>query len=93
MDSFLAFVQLQTDLLQGFQEQKGGTSIALVEPGCGGSGVREFGFSSEGSDLLIVDNARKGDIQGNARVSDVRSPGGDSLRQTPPVIIHSDAYK
>jgi hypothetical protein len=38
--------------------------------------VKEFGFSFEGSDLLTVDNACNGDIEGNASVSDVRSPGG-----------------
>jgi hypothetical protein len=44
--------------------------------------VKEFGFSSEGLDLLTADNALKGDIEGNASVSDMRSPGGDSYHHT-----------
>jgi hypothetical protein len=76
MDSFLASVQLQTNLLQGFKKQKGGMSTALVELNCGSSGVKELGFSSEGLDVLTADNARKGDLQENASISDVRTPGG-----------------
>jgi hypothetical protein len=38
--------------------------------------VRELRFSSEGTDLLTADNAPKGDLQENASLSDLRSPGG-----------------